>query len=151
MADLIFHEVEVDHTVPVRDAATRLREFGFAVTGDYDEEHRFLKQEPVGAASVKVAFARLTEPINVSGAFERYAEEKRVRFATLRETAALAAKHPELFTEKSDAPIVVMDPLTIAGDRETWVPVFPADAPDALCVEPVGNEWGPVRFPVVQL
>ena len=151
MGVLSFHDVRVDRSVPARDALLRLRDIGFAVTGDYDEEFRHVREEPSSAPEVKLALASLTEPLSTTDAFERFAREHGVRLATLRETAALAAARPDLFAEKGDAPVVVMDPLKIAGDAETWVPVFPADAPNALGVEPIGNYWGPVRFPVVEL
>lgn len=151
MEVLSFHDVRVDRSLPARDALLRLRDLGFAVTGDYDEEFRLLNEEPPSSPEVKLALARLTSPLSTTDAFERFARENGVRLATLRETAALAAARPDLFAAEDDAPVVVMDPLKIAGDGETWVPVFPADAPNALGVEPIGNYWGPVRFPVVQL
>jgi len=151
MGTLSFHEVEVDRSVPVQDALLRLRDIGFAVTGDYDEEFSQVRKEVSDAPAVKLALAHLPEPLSTTDAFERFARDHGVRLATLRETAALAAARPDLFVAKGDAPLVVMDPLKIVGDDETWVPVFPADAPNALCVEPIGNYWGPVRFPVVQL
>jgi len=118
MGVLLFHDVDVDRTVPMRAAVVRLREAGFAVTGDYDEEFRLLKDEADAAPAVKLALASLPEPLNTTDAFERYARDNGVRLATLREAAALAEARPDLFARKSDA---------------------------------IGNYWGPVRFPVVQL
>lgn len=152
MKDLTFFEVGVDRAAPIRAALTRLREIGFSVTGDYDEDFRLVEPErPQDAPVVKLALARPPDSLNKTEDYRRHARDNGLRLATLRETASLAFGRPNVFRNAARRPIVVFgDPLRIDGDPETWVPVFPIEAV-SLCVTPIGDFWGSVYFPVVKL
>ncbi|GEM_PF-4745082 len=152
MDDLLFYDVTVDREVPLGQTLDRLRESGFAVTGDYGEKLSFLNDGSGAAGAVELALARLPEGIRSQEEFGRFARQSGLRLATLRETAALAAARPEVFAGAENLPVAVVgDPLRIEGDPDLWIPVFPSGHGPALGVAPAGDFWGDARFPVAKL
>lgn len=148
----LFYRIDTGPERRITPAVRDLREAGFAVTGDYDEDVRALNPDPdAPPGTTEIALAILPQGVTGAAAIEAYADDIGVRLATLAETAAFARAHPEVFEETGCDVAVIGDPLAIAGDPETWVPVFPAAAPRSLCVAPRSDSWDAARVPVVRI